>query len=535
MSGWRSSGAAALVGVCLAGLVVVAASVGAGSGDTASHGDGLALATGVPSGPAKGFPGAGGGPRRGAGVGPAATDGSDDDTEQSSRPNVVVVLTDDQTDYDLRWMPLTRAALGEDGMEFTDAISPHPLCCPARAEMITGQYAQNNGVQHNNGPHGGYEALDPTQTIGQWFQDAGYQTGFVGKYLNGYHAQAGRNPGWTLWDPLVQGIYDYFDFAFFNDGQGVATYDNYYVTNAVEERTNAAVRTFARDDRPFLLYSFHLAPHYRFDGHGNTEPPPVESSDRDAYADAVPPSLGKPSFNVATQGSLPDFLRGRTRRTVQEVRETFLARIRSLRAVDRSVESLVATLKETGEWDNTWLFFTSDNGYSMGEHRLVGKNVLTEESMQVPLLVHGPGVVPGSTSSLPVTLVDLPATFADLAGVTPLRAVDGSSLAPALAGQASPFRDTTLVQTGTSYGDGWAYRGVRTSRFTYAVRGAGDDVILYDRARDPYELVNRADDPAYAAIRTQLETRRQQLVACASWTCNPAFGQLPEPAAPAKP
>ena len=220
---------------------------------------------------------------------------------------------------------------------------------------------------------------------------------------------------------------------------------------------------------------------------------------------------------------------------MSDVSKTFRARIRSLQAVDRSVASLVATLKETGEWDDTWLFFTSDNGYSLGEHRFIGKNVITEEAMQVPLLVHGPGVAPASTSAMPVSLVDLPATFADLAGVTPLRAVDGSSLVPALTGQASPFRDTTLVQTGKSYGDGWAYRGVRTSRFTYAVRGAGGDVLLYDRAVDPYELVNRADDPTYAAIRAQLELRRQQLVSCASWTCNPAFGLLPEPTAPVGP
>ena len=217
MSGWRSSGAAALIGLCLAGFVAAAATSGAVQGRSDGAGSGLSLTAGQPSGSL--FPGSGPGIRRGTAVGAATPE----DTTQSSRPNVVVVLTDDQNDYDLRWMPLTREALGDGGMEFTDAISPHPLCCPARAEMITGQYAQNSGVRHNNGPHGGYAALDPAETIGQWFQDAGYQTGFVGKYLNGYHANDGRNAGWSLWDPLVQGVYEYFDFGFFNDGQGIAT------------------------------------------------------------------------------------------------------------------------------------------------------------------------------------------------------------------------------------------------------------------------------------------------------------------------
>ncbi len=511
------------------GFVLAAATSGAAPGSSDRSGDsGLALMTADPSGPVASLPAAGPAPRRGTAAGASRSD----EAARSERPNVVVVLTDDQADYDLRWMPRTRAAIGDDGMEFTDAISPHPLCCPARAELITGQYAQNSGVRHNKGPHGGYPALDPVKAIGKWFQEAGYQTGFVGKYLNGYHVSDGRNAGWTLWDPLVQGVYEYFDFGFFNDGQGVATYKNYYVTNAVEERTNAAVRSFSRDERPFLLYSFHLAPHYRFNKQGHPVPPPAESRDSDAYPDAEPPSMSKPSFNNATRGRQPAYLRGRAESDVDEVRETFLARIRSLQAVDRSVASLVDTLKETGEWDDTWLFFTSDNGYSLGEHRFVGKNAISEEAFQVPLLVHGPGVVRGSTSSLPVSTVDLPATFADLAGVTPLRDIDGSSIAPTLTGRTSPFRDTTLVQTGKSYGDGWAYRGVRTSRYTYAVQGGGGDVLLYDREIDPYELVNRADDPAYAAVRSQLEVRRQQLVGCASWTCNPVFGPLPEPADP---
>ena len=528
MSGWRNRGAAVLAGLCVAGLVAAATTTGPTSSSPGRTGA-LALATGEPT-PGATFPGAAGGPPRGATVGRSRTDVA---PEQSSRPNVVVVLTDDQADYDLRWMPLTRRVLGEGGMEFTDAISPHPLCCPARAEMITGQYAQNSGVQHNNGPHGGYASLDPAQTIGQWFQAAGYQTGFVGKHLNGYHASEGRDPGWTLWDPLVQGVYDYVDFAFYNDGEGIATYEDDYVTTVVEERTNQAVRTFSQDDRPFFLYSFHLAPHYRFTGSGHAADPPVQARDRDSYPDAVPPSMEKPSFNTATHGGAPDYLRARAKRSEAEVTETFRARIRALAAVDRSVASLVETLQETGEWDNTWLFFTSDNGYSLGEHRFVGKNVIAEEAFQVPLLVHGPGVVPGSTSELPVSLVDLPATIADLADVTPLRAVDGSSVAPALTGEPMPFRDTTLVQTGKSYGDGWGYRGVRTERFTYAVQGVGGDVILYDRAIDPYELVNRADDPTYGAVRAQLELRRQQLAGCRSWTCNPVFGRLPEPTAAA--
>ena len=131
--------------------------------------------------------------------------GSAGSAGSGQRPNVVFVLTDDMRDDDLDHMPITRRLLADEGMEFTDAISPHPLCCPARAQLATGQYAQNNGVQHNRGVHGGFEALDPTQEASSWFRDSGYATGFVGKFLNGYGPRDPRPAGWTRWDALNDG------------------------------------------------------------------------------------------------------------------------------------------------------------------------------------------------------------------------------------------------------------------------------------------------------------------------------------------
>ncbi|WP_257957189.1 sulfatase-like hydrolase/transferase [Nocardioides sp. B-3] len=198
-----------------------------------------------------------------------------------------------------------------------------------------------------------------------------------------------------------------------------------------------------------------------------------------------------------------------------------------MQAVDRAVESLVETLRSVGELNNTVIVFSSDNGYSPGEHRFVGKNVLTEEVMQVPLLVRGPGIDHGTTSELPVTLVDLPATFTSLADVQPGWQLDGLSFTPTLRGRDQPFHDTTLVQTGDDGGDGWAYRGVRTTRYLYGVNGA--DGFLYDNLRDPHELINRYDDPGYLEIRALLEQRRLQLLSCRGWTCNGTFGLLPDP------
>ena len=136
------------------------------------------------------------------------------------RPNIVFITTDDQNVSDLQWMPHTRRLLAGRGFTFTEALSPHPLCCPARAEWVTGQYGQNNGVHHNEGVHGGYQALrSPSNTIARWLDTAGYQTAMVGKYMNGYR---GTDPkslvGWNHWNPMIRGTMSYRHTTFLNDG-----------------------------------------------------------------------------------------------------------------------------------------------------------------------------------------------------------------------------------------------------------------------------------------------------------------------------
>lgn len=452
---------------------------------------------------------------------PSATPAARDD-----RPNLVFVLTDDMRDGDLDHMPITRRLVADQGMEFTDAISPHPLCCPARAQLATGQYAQNNGVQHNRGVHGGFGALDPTREASSWFRDAGYRTGFVGKFLNGYGPQDVRPAGWSRWDALTRGVYDYVNFSMTGDGVP-RRYTDSYVTSVIEDHANRAVRDFAESGDPFVVYAWHLAPHYRITPEGGRGLPPAEPQDRDLFLDARPESFDDPAFNETDVSDQPAYLRRLAPVTRDEVSAENTARLQSLQAVDRAVGSLVDTLAEEGVLDNTYIVFSSDNGYSLGEHRFIGKDVLTDEALQVPLLVRGPGITPGSSSDLPVTLVDLPTTFAALLGVSPAWQVDGTSLAPTLRGDGQAFRDTTLIQTGRTLGDGWSHRGVRTERYLYGTDGT--DGFLYDRLLDPEEMVNRIDDPAYAEVRAALELRRTELVGCAGWTCNQVFGPLPEP------
>src|SRR6478609_6991504 len=152
-------------------------------------------------------------PRTGSAV-PAAT-------APEPRPNIVLITTDDQTVSDLQWMPLTRQLIGDAGVRLTNFISPNPLCCPARASILTGQYSQNNGVYANKGRYGGFPRLDSSRTVATWLQDSGYHTGFVGKYLNLYRGDPPTQPGWDVFDAIVRGIYAYFDYV--TTGNGTPT------------------------------------------------------------------------------------------------------------------------------------------------------------------------------------------------------------------------------------------------------------------------------------------------------------------------
>jgi len=456
---------------------------------------------------------------------------SDPGPAQPTRPpNIVLILTDDQTPYDLRWMPITRRLLGQRGMTFGRALSPHPLCCPARAELLTGQYAQNNGVRDNDGPYGGFHRLDDRSTIATWLAAAGYRTAFHGKYLNGYEDFDSWQRGWDVWDALIRGTYSFRDFTLFNNSsQHHAVFHDSYLTDVLAVRANRSIRRFAATGDPFFVWVSHVAPHRNEAG----GPPLPAERHRGLFTKVQPPSLSKPSFNEVDIADQPAGIRNGAPVDPDRMRQLFRQRIRSLQAVDEGVRSLVRTLADTGQLGRTWIFFASDNGYLLGEHRLEGKNLLFHEALAVPLVVRGPGVAPGTRSRRPVTLVDLPVTLAAIAGATPTHTVDGASFLALLTGHPGPWRDTQLVQTGSDRVDGphpgWAWRGVLTGRWAYGLRMNTGDRFLYDHRTDPFEMINLAGLTAYQSVVAELERRAGLLRSCAGQSCRPRFGPVPAP------
>lgn len=447
----------------------------------------------------------------------------------ATRPNVVVFLTDDMRADEMRFLPRTARLLAEKGVTFTNAISPHPMCCPARASLVTGQYGQNNGVRHNKGRWGGFKRLRGLDAnLGHWLQRAGYRTSYHGKFLNGYERTGRRREpaGWTFWDAQVSGIYSYRRGRFFN-GDRVR---NEYVTTTMTRRAGNTISRFAKGRAPFFVLVNHVAPHGVL---GRPHRPLFQRKYRTTYRHLRPPSFAKPSFNERRVGDLPASLR-RKRLHRQRVQKLSQARARALRSVDDSIAATVRRLDRLGELDRTYLVLTSDNGFMLGEHRLVRKNALFDEALDVPLVIRGPGFAPGTVDDTPVTLIDLVATVVDWAGARPTRRLDGVSIERLRDPGRPAVRDTILVQTGDERADrtpGWDFRGVTTDRYLFGIRpgrpGAG---ILFDRVEDPFALRNRFRDRAYRVIRQRLTRRTHVLSRCAGRSeCNRVFGPLPEP------
>jgi N-acetylglucosamine-6-sulfatase len=225
---------------------------------------------------------------------------------QDGPPNIVLITSDDQTVTDLQWMPLTRRLLGDAGVTFSDFLSPHPICCPARAQILTGQYAQNNGVRGNEADKlGGFLSLSPANTVATWLDDAGYQTAFVGKYLNGYKSgRDGRQPGWDIWNPTVRQVYSYFDYTMYNDGNPV-DYPTEHNADTLSRYTLDYIDRFSHQDAPFFIWASHVAPHGACVPSQELScwtPPLPATRHAELFPDAVSPSFEDPSFNEPDDG-----------------------------------------------------------------------------------------------------------------------------------------------------------------------------------------------------------------------------------------
>jgi N-acetylglucosamine-6-sulfatase len=405
------------------------------------------------------------------------------------RPNILVVMTDDMAASDLAQMPNVQRLLVKQGTSFTGAVDSYPLCCPARATFITGQYAHNHGVGGNFYPYGWYGMKDRGNILPKWLQQSGYHTAMIGKWLNGYGSkdQHGEVPkGFDTWRGLLDvSAYDYFNYVMNSDGElrtwgdaefarklvefaeiqvtfrekpGVADVFGFLekvmgprpytywgtdkkadyspdVTGKMTERLVAAQRT-AKD--PFFIWWSPAASHREDVANALMGRPGPDPRPAPRFAERVSKlKLPEgPNFDEADLTDKPEHIQAALPRLTEaqhkQLTLNYQGRIGSLLAVDEHVKHLVATLKRTHQLKNTLIVFLSDNGWLQGEHRVPGDKYLPyEESLRVPFVMRGPGVPAGRTVSRQVANIDFAPTLVDAAGAKAGRKMDGISLLPA--------------------------------------------------------------------------------------------------------
>jgi N-acetylglucosamine-6-sulfatase len=422
----------------------------------------------------------------------------------SSRPNIVFIMTDDQRFDTMQYMPLTNALLGPNSIKFSNAFDSTPLCCPSRASILTGKFAHNTGIYFTSAPNGGAVSFDDSSTIALWLEDSGYKTGIYGKYLNGYNVISPYiPPGWTEWHVFVKDSSPepYYNYELNENGviNSFGSNPQDYSTDVLASKAVQFINNTPAN-QPFFLYVVPFAPHYPY------TPAP---SDIGTFSDF--PNWRPPSYNEADVSDKPTWVQQLPLLTPPDSAQgdaNHRMQLESLQAVDRMVQGIYNALQATGRLNNTYIVFTSDNGLSWGEHRhLDDKICVYEECAKVPLWIQGPGISARADASL-VENIDYAPTFAQLAGVVMPNSVNGLSMAALLTNPQAPWRNEILLE-------GWGHHGgltylhgfqaVRTSRYVYGEYYNGDREF-YDLVTDPYQMNNAINNPNYASIILQLES-----------------------------
>jgi N-acetylglucosamine-6-sulfatase len=448
-----------------------------------------------------------------------------------AKPNIVVLMTDDQTLASMSAMPKTQALLGDRGTTFTRSFASYALCCPSRATLLTGQYAHNHGVLSNDPPSGGYARLDRSNWLPLWLQAAGYRTMHVGKFLNGY---GGRDTpptevplGFNDWHGTVDpSTYLFYGYTVNENGTlrtyGAAGEPEFYSTDFFARRANELIAAAAPSSQPFFLSVAFLAPHTA--GPAEPDDPPAHATPAvaprhvNAFSSVALPLA--PSWNEADMSDKPVAMQ--LRRPIGAARaaaiqEGYQQRLESLLAIDDAVESVLGALRAAGELDDTVILFTSDNGFFHGEHRVqMGKLLPYEPSIRLPLYVRGPGVPAGATRRQLVTNADLAPTILDAADARAGRTPDGRSLFGLLEDPGVQWGRELLLEGGTA--QGLTFTGLRNYRWKYIEHNTGE-VELYDLERDPDELVSVHADPALAGLRSAMAARLAVLRTCVGPSC----------------
>ncbi len=412
----------------------------------------------------------------------------------SRRPNILMLVPDQWRGMDLGAMGNSEVstpnmdALAAGGALLRNVTANCPVCCPARATLLTGRFGHEHGVAVNDAP-----LPDAAVTIAEVARQAGYRTGFIGKWhLEGGRRQPGyvrpeRRQGFEFWAANICS-HRYWDMHYFRDGPEPVRIEGY----SAQTFTDEAISFLTSDpSRPFLACLQWGPPHNPYVA------PPEYMRRYDPEALTMRPNWSGP---VARRNGR---LSGR--------REDLAGYYAAIAFLDDEVGRIAEALRHSGQFENTLILITSDHGDMLGSQGALLKRKPWAESLQVPGIVHFPGrIPPGLRLSVPFSHVDMVPTLAGLAGLPPLHEASGVDLSPHLLGEAGSRRvtepESVYAQSYTRTEDGRfpPWRAVRTRRYTYA-RSESGPWLLYDNHADPYQLDNLVARTERRELQTRLD------------------------------
>jgi arylsulfatase A-like enzyme len=539
------------------------------------------------------------------------------------QPNFVVIQTDDQTLDSLYAtvntgagpipvMPNTLALLAEKGVALNRYYVSYPLCCPSRVSLLTGRYAHNHNVRGNVQPNGGYLGFSfrgaYSHNLAVWLQQAGYRTVHIGKFLNGYGDEPFDNgtvvpPGWNAWHTVLKADTDHLFYGYKLNDNGVidgpfgepgswetreyAERDDFgcplaplngkpcFYETDVFNRIASEEMIGTPPEKPFYVQLDYTAPHGDFRRPAGPEPAPRHYN---TFAGAPLPHSRGQGVNEGNVADKPRFIREAPFLSPTELhtyRVYYEKQLESLRAIDEGVKQVVDTLGYLHRLRNTYIIFTSDNGFFLGEHRLVGGKFLAyEPSTHLPFLMRGPGIKPGTETGELAGNIDIAPTILELAHATADKSIDGRSLVPyitdttlrsrrpilfesfvetndveangqepvvteragtAAASRAGAHAPRAGASSAAGHGPGASasiaappkdYEGIRLGPYKY-IEWPDGEKELYDITKDPYELNNIVRDPNLFPIRAFLHAQLIRLETCIGSTCSEVAPKFP--------
>jgi arylsulfatase A-like enzyme len=507
----------------------------------------------------------------------------------------VVFQTDDQSPQLLKsmyrgkdgvfrpTMPNTVRKIFRSGTEFRNYYTTSPVCSPSRASLLNGQYPRNNNLLTNDGSLGGWLGWKG-QAIGEnniplALKEAGYRTSHFGKFMNSYFDLDTGRPtrqrprGWGRWftASFRSGDNLFYGYSVNDDGRirGPFGRSDYSLKKRVDppscglltsrarkrpggpkSRCNYTTDLFTRqavkeirskgNRKPFYMQIDYDAPHgdVRF-------PVGPQPATRHIGKASRTPLITDPNFDEADISDKPDLVQeaATSRLTAgdrRKLKKAYRSQLESLMAIDESVGAVIRNLRRIGELDNTYIFFLSDHGFFLGEHRFsLAKFLPYESSSSVSMAVRGPGVPEFSSSKEVVGNIDVPATVADLAGIEPSYELDGRSLKrfwrdPSRRSRRpvgiALFNPTATPQL-SARAPALRYRGYRVGPYKL-IRYWNGESELYDLSRDPYELSNVFGSPAYQVVSQYLTAHYDDVINCVADGCRESLPPWPEPTLP---